>query len=91
MAEAYQLPATPHDCVGPVSFAVAVHLSVNSPNTPIQEFVRAFYTSWYRGLVTELPKVSHGHVQPLTGPGLGTQLLPDLLSRPDVRRRSSRL
>ena len=41
MAEAYQLPATPHDCVGPVSFAVALHLSVNAPNTPIPEFVRA--------------------------------------------------
>jgi L-alanine-DL-glutamate epimerase-like enolase superfamily enzyme len=91
MAEAYQLPATPHDCVGPVSFAVAVHLSVNAPNTPIQEFVRAFYTSWYRELVTELPKVSHGCVEPLTGPGLGTQLLPDRISRPDVHRRSSRL
>ncbi len=90
MAEAYQLPATPHDCVGPVSFAVAVHLSVSTPNTPVQEFVRAFYTSWYRELVTELPKVSDGFVEPLTAPGVGTQLLPELLARPDVHRRSSR-
>ncbi|MSU61087.1 MAG: mandelate racemase/muconate lactonizing enzyme family protein [Pedosphaera sp.] len=90
MAEAYQLPATPHDCVGPVSFAVAVHISVSTPNTPIQEFVRAFYTSWYRELVTELPKVSNGFVEPLTAPGLGTQLLPGLLDRADVRRRCSR-
>ena len=90
MAEAYQLPATPHDCTGPVSFAVDVHLSVTSPNTPVQEFVRAFYSSWYRELVTELPKVSNGFAEPLTAPGLGTQLLPDLLSRPDVHRRSSR-
>lgn len=91
MAEAYQLPATPHDCVGPVSFAVAVHLSVSAPNTPIQEFVRAFYSGWYRELVSDLPKVSNGSVAPLTGPGIGTQLLPDLLSRRDVERRSSRL
>ena len=90
MAEAYKLPATPHDCVGPVSFAAAVHLSVSTPNTPIQEFVRAFYTGWYRDLVTELPKISQGFVEPLTGPGLGTQLLPDLISRPYVHRRSSR-
>jgi len=90
MAEAYQLPATPHDCVGPVSFAVAVHLSVSTPNTPVQEFVRAFYTSWYRELVTELPKVSNGFVEPLTAPGVGTQLLPELLARPDVHRRSTR-
>jgi galactonate dehydratase len=87
MAEAYQLPATPHDCVGPVSFAAAVHLSISAPNTPIQEFVRAFYTSWYGELVTELPPVTNGRVYPLTGPGLGLQLQPDLLSRPGVHRR----
>lgn len=91
MAEACQLPATPHDCVGPVSFAVAVHLSVSAPNTPIQEFVRAFYTSWYREIVIDLPKVSNGSVEPLTAPGLGTQLRPELLARADVHRRSSRL
>lgn len=90
MAEAYQLPATPHDCVGPVSFAVALHLSVNAPNTPIQEFVRAFYSTWYKELVTELPKVSDGYAYPLTGPGLGTQLLTERLERPDVQRRSSK-
>lgn len=90
MAEAYQLPATPHDCVGPVSFAVAVHLSVNAPNIPIQEVVRAFYTGWYRELVTAVPEVKDGFVYPLTGPGLGTQLLPDVLKRPDVRRQSTR-
>ncbi|MBI2949374.1 MAG: mandelate racemase/muconate lactonizing enzyme family protein [Verrucomicrobia bacterium] len=91
MAEAYQLPATPHDCVGPVSFAVALHLSVNAPNTPVQEFVRAFYSNWYKELVTELPKVSDGYAYPLTGPGLGTQLLKERLSRPDVHQRSSKL
>lgn len=90
MAEAYQLPATPHDCVGPVSFAVAVHLSVNAPNIPIQEFVRAFYSGWYGELVTELPKVSNGYVEPLTGPGLGTQLLPNRLTRSDVKRTVSK-
>jgi L-alanine-DL-glutamate epimerase-like enolase superfamily enzyme len=90
MAEAYQLPATPHDCVGPVSFAAAVHLSVSTPNTPVQEFVRAFYTGWYRKLVTELPKVSQGFVEPLTAPGVGTQLAPEVLSRPDIHRQSSR-
>jgi L-alanine-DL-glutamate epimerase-like enolase superfamily enzyme len=89
MAEAYQLPATPHDCVGPVSFAVALHLSVNAPNTPIQEFVRAFYSTWYRELVTEWPKVSDGFAYPLTAPGLGTKLMEDHLARPDVHRRSS--
>lgn len=90
MAEAYQLPATAHDCVGPVSFAAAVHLSVYAPNTPIQEVVRAFYTGWYQDLVTALPAVRDGFVYPLSDPGLGTKLLPDRLARADVRRRWSR-
>jgi galactonate dehydratase len=76
LAEAWQLPIAPHDCSGPVEFAAAVHLSINAPNALVQESVRAFYTGWYRELVTEIPRVENGWVYPLTGPGLGTELLP---------------
>jgi galactonate dehydratase len=91
MAEAYQLPIATHDCVGPVSFAVDVHLSINAPNTLVQEVVRAFYSSWYRELVTEVPLVEGGFVYPLTGPGLGTELRPEVFKRQDVTRRTSTL
>jgi galactonate dehydratase len=91
MAEAYQLPIAPHDCSGPVEFAAAVHLSINAPNALVQESVRAFYTGWYTELVTALPEVRDGYVYPLTGPGLGTTLLPEVLTRSDVHRRSTRL
>ena len=57
----------------------------------IQEFVRAYYSTWYRDLVTELPRVEEGYVYPLTGPGLGTTLQPSVPERPDVLRRSTRL
>jgi L-alanine-DL-glutamate epimerase-like enolase superfamily enzyme len=90
LAETWQLPIAPHDCSGPVEFAAAVHLSVNAPNALVQESVRAFYTGWYRELVTEVPRVEDGWVYPLTGPGLGTELLPDVPSRPDAVVRSSR-
>ena len=56
LAEAWQLPIAPHDCSGPVEFAAAVHLSINAPNALVQESVRAFYTGWYRELVTEVPR-----------------------------------
>jgi L-alanine-DL-glutamate epimerase-like enolase superfamily enzyme len=91
MAEAYKLPIAPHDCTGPVSFAVAVHLSANATNTFVQEVVRAFYTGWYQELVTDVPEVRDGYVCPLTGPGIGTALLPDVLSRADAHVRTSRL
>jgi L-alanine-DL-glutamate epimerase-like enolase superfamily enzyme len=90
LAEAWQLPIAPHDCSGPVEFAAAVHLSINAPNALVQESVRAFYTGWYRELVTEVPRVEDGYIYPLTGPGLGTELLPEVPSRPDAVVRSSR-
>ncbi|RIV28145.1 mandelate racemase/muconate lactonizing enzyme family protein [Alicyclobacillaceae bacterium I2511] len=91
MAEAYEVPVATHDCVGPVSLAVDVHLSVHFPNTLVQEVVRAFYSSWYGELVTQLPRVEQGYVYPLTGPGLGTQLRPEVLVRADVLRQTTTL
>jgi galactonate dehydratase len=91
MAEAYQLPVAPHDCSGPVEFTVSVHLTINARNAIFQEAVRAFYTGWYADLVTELPRVEDGFVYPLTGPGLGTKLLPDVPTRHDAHVQTSRL
>ena len=89
MAESHQLPVAPHDCAGPVEFTTSVHLTINAHNAILQEAVRAFYTGWYRELVTELPRVEDGFVYPLTGPGLGTQLLPEVPGRPDAHVRTS--
>jgi L-alanine-DL-glutamate epimerase-like enolase superfamily enzyme len=90
MAEAHHISVAPHDCTGPVVFAASVHLSLNAPNALIQESVRAFYTGWYKELVTDLPRIEDGYIYPMTGPGLGTRLLPDVIKRTDatVRRTS---
>ncbi len=84
MAEAHQLPIAPHDCTGPVVLVASTHLSLNAPNALIQESVRAFYTGWYRELVTELPTFANGMVSLPATPGLGTELKPELRSRPDA-------
>jgi galactonate dehydratase len=84
MAEAYHLPVAPHDCTGPVVYTASVHLSLNATNALIQESVRAFYSGWYQELVTELPRIENGQVFPMTGPGLGTRLLPDVPKRADA-------
>jgi galactonate dehydratase len=76
MAEAYHLPVAPHDCTGPVVLAASCHLSCNVPNALVQESVRAFYTGWYKELVTALPEVRDGTIAPPPGPGLGVD--PDL-------------
>ncbi len=57
----------------------------------VQEVVRAFYSDWYRELVTELPPLDRGFITAPEGPGLGIDLLPDLVRRPDATVRTSRL
>jgi len=69
----------------------STHLSVNRPNALIQESVRAYYTGWYKELVTDLPPVSDGHISPPEGPGLGIELLPELYERPDAHLLTSKL
>lgn len=91
MAEAHQLPIAPHDCTGPVVYTASCHLSLNAANALVQESVRAFYTGWYKDLVTELPRMERGWIQPMTGPGLGTKLLPDVVKRADAAVQVSRL
>ena len=53
--------------------------------------MRAYYSTWYKDILTNLPRVEAGFVYPLSGPGLGTRLLPDLTTRPGVQVRRSSL
>jgi galactonate dehydratase len=91
MAETYHRPFAPHDCIGPVGFAAAVHTSFSQPNTLIQESVRAFYRGWYNELVTAVPRIENGHVYPMEGPGLGLELRSELFKRGDLSVRRSSL
>jgi L-alanine-DL-glutamate epimerase-like enolase superfamily enzyme len=87
LADAFDRSIAPHDCTGPVTLTANVHLLVSAPNALIAETVRAHTQGFYREIVTELPPIEGGFIRPLTGPGLGTQLDPALLARPEARRR----
>ena len=89
LADAWQLPVAPHDCTGPVVYAASVHFSIHAPNALVQESVRAFYTGWYRELVTHVPQPVAGSFIKPPGPGLGCELLPELWKRRDARVRIS--
>jgi galactonate dehydratase len=89
LAEAWSVPVAPHDCTGPVVYTASCHLSLHARNTPIQESVRAFYSGWYKELVTSLPVVTRGEVALDGAPGLGLELLPGLTERPDARVRTT--
>ena len=91
VAEAHEIPITTHDCVGPISYALDAHLSTWAPNAFIQETTRAFYYGWYQDIVTNVPLLKDGKVFTLEGPGLGTELQPDVLKRSDAIIRSTKL
>lgn len=91
MAESYGLPIAAHDCSGPIEFAAAVHLATNTPNTLVQETVRAYYRSWYAEFADDLPRIENGTVWAPSGPGLGTSLRPDVLERKETLTMSSAL
>jgi len=86
MAGTYHRPFAAHDCIGPISYAAAIHMAFSQPNTLIQESVRAFYSGYYQELVTVVPEVVNGFIRPMEGPGLGTELLPSLFERSDLHR-----
>lgn len=81
MADTWHLPVAPHDCTGPVTLAAGTHLSLHAPNALIQEFVRAYYRTWYADVVTQLPPISGGRISVPPGPGLGLSLSPDIDKR----------
>lgn len=91
MAETYHRPFAPHDCIGPVGFAAAIHMSFSQPNTLIQESVRAFYNGWYKELVTQVPRIENGFVYPMEGVGLGTELVSSFFERSDLTCRISQI
>ena len=91
LADTWHRPFAAHDCIGPVGFAAAVHMAFSQPNTLIQESVRAFYTGWYKELVTAVPKIESGFVYPMEGIGLGVELQPSFFKRQDLSVRRSKL
>ena len=89
LAEAFDRPIAPHDCTGPVVLVANTHLVLATENALVLETVRAHYRTYYRDLVTALPRIENGFAYPLAGPGLGTALNPDLRRRDDLTIRRS--
>ena len=89
LADAFHLPVVPHDCTGPVSLAASLQLCAHAPNAKMMEIVRGFQRGWYRDAVTNPIDVVEGEARIPDAPGLGTELLPDVRTRDDVRVRLS--
>jgi galactonate dehydratase len=84
MAETYYLPVAPHNCGGPVLHVASAHLAANLTNLFILETVRRHYLDEYRGIVTNTLVARDGVIPVPAGPGLGVELQPAVLARPDA-------
>ncbi|MEZ6091275.1 MAG: mandelate racemase/muconate lactonizing enzyme family protein [Pirellulaceae bacterium] len=72
MAQTFNVPATMHDCTGPMTLFAGLHLSVASANVVLQETVRAHIRTFYDRLIDRQPVIERGFLLAPTDPGLGT-------------------
>ncbi len=70
MAEAYQVSVAPHNPLGPIATAAAVHFATATPNWLIQEAIRSD-VPWRASVIEGLPEVVNGYMVPNDAPGLG--------------------
>lgn len=87
LAEAHNVPATIHDCTGPLTLYSGLHLAAASAGVVFQETVRAHIRSFYDRLVDRRPVIEAGAVHLPEGPGLGVKFHDSLFdpARPDYR------
>jgi L-alanine-DL-glutamate epimerase-like enolase superfamily enzyme len=84
MAEANHLPVAPHNSGGPVMHFANAHLSAAIPNLYVMESIRDRYDGWHRNLVTDPLPVRDGTMALPDGPGLGTELDPEIVEHPET-------
>ncbi len=84
-AETHYLPIAPHNCGGPVLHFASMHLATSVPNLFILESVRRNYLQEYQGIVTDTGAAQDGWLSVDDTPGLGIELEPTVLQRPDVK------
>ena len=91
LAQSFNVPATMHDCTGPLTLFAGLHCSIASSNVVLQETVRAHVRTFYERLIDRQPVIDNGWLDAPTDPGLGTALLPELFRSDNNHiRRTSR-
>ena len=89
LAQIYNIPATMHDCTGPLTLFAGLHCAAASANVVFQETVRAHIRTFYQQLIDRLPTIESGNLALPMDAGLGTTLLPELFREGHNRYRVS--
>jgi galactonate dehydratase len=80
MAETYYVSVAPHNPLGPVATAAAIHFGIATPNFLIQEAIRAD-VPWREEVVLNPVEVVDGRVGLPTRPGLGIEVNEEAAAR----------
>ncbi len=73
MAEIYYVSVAPHNPLGPIATAAAIHFALATPNWLIQEAIRSD-VPWRDAVVGGGLPVRDGYILPPTRPGLGIEV-----------------
>jgi len=73
MAETYYMGVAPHNPLGPVANAAALHFALSTPNFLIQEDMLTD-VPWRWEVVQHSLKTENGHWLPCEAPGLGIEV-----------------
>jgi L-alanine-DL-glutamate epimerase-like enolase superfamily enzyme len=89
MADAYELPFTPHTAGGPLLFYASTHLSTATPNLWIQESCQRFYEGDWPQMLENSIRPREGFVEATDLPGFGMRVRKEAWEHPAAVRRST--
>jgi L-alanine-DL-glutamate epimerase-like enolase superfamily enzyme len=84
MADAFQVPTSPHTCGGPLLWLSSIHLCTAIANFSYMESNYWKYTHQYPYFLNNVPVPVDGYVSAPTAPGLGAEIRPEIFKRGDA-------
>jgi len=89
LAQTYNVPATMHDCTGPLTLFAGIHVNAAVPGCCFQETVRAHIRTIYKSLIDREVVIKDGFVELPRDPGLGVRLNPELFREDNKTYRAT--
>jgi L-alanine-DL-glutamate epimerase-like enolase superfamily enzyme len=73
IADAYEINVAPHNFYGPLADLIAAHFCTSVPNFDVME-IEADDVPWKYSLLTNPPRIEHGHLHLPAGAGWGSDV-----------------
>ena len=84
MADAFQVPTSPHTAGGPLLWLSSMHLCTAIANFSYMESNYWKYTHQYPHFLNNVPVPVNGYVTPPETPGLGAEIRPEIFKNGDA-------